>query len=51
MLKQFLELLGKTTGKTFTPAEFKQIIKEALAVEDVKVEEPKKDEKPSDKKK
>lgn len=52
MLKDFLELLGKTTGKTLTPAEFKQVVKEALAVEDIEagVEEPKKDEKTSDKK-
>lgn len=45
MLQEFLNLLGKTTGKTFTPAEFKQILEAAM-----KVEETKKEEKPSDKK-
>jgi hypothetical protein len=50
MLQKFLERLGKTTGVTYTQAEFKQIIKEALAVKDAKAEEVKKEEEPSDKK-
>jgi hypothetical protein len=45
MLKEFLERLGKVTGKTYTPAEFKQIVEEAL-----KVDAAKQDEKPVEKK-
>lgn len=50
MLKEFLELLGKVTGKTYTRDEFRQIIKEAVKVEELELEE-KPAEKPADTKK
>ena len=33
MLKAFLDKLGKTTGVTYTPEEFKQIIQEAIGAD------------------
>lgn len=38
MLKEFLERLGRFTGRTYTSSEFKQIIEEALDSKEVKEE-------------
>lgn len=45
MLKEFLERLGKFTGKTYTASEFKQIIEEALDTKEVKEDKKSSDEK------
>jgi len=45
MLKEFLERLGKLTGKTYTASEFRQIIEEALDTKEVKDDKKTSDEK------
>jgi len=45
MLEDFLKKLGNVMGKTYTPEEFKQIVKEAQNYKPAKEEEKKEEKK------